>query len=136
MQSWERSKRFGARTSPELWLLCVYLNMAYTNTCGGWPNYEFFRLPKVMTALGYSFQRNPSTMSNNRTVTITDNTGKSVECPIIEGTHGAPVINISGLYPQLGMFTHDPGFGATSACRSTITTSTATKESPLPWLPH
>ena len=61
-------------------------------------------------------------MSTNRTVTITDNTtGKSVECPIIEGTHGAPVINIGGLYPQLGMFTHDPGFGATSACRSTIT---------------
>ena len=60
-------------------------------------------------------------MSTNRTVTITDNTtGKSVECPIIEGTRRT-VINDIGLYPQLGMFTHDPGFGATSACRSTIT---------------
>ncbi|NKC13352.1 MAG: citrate synthase [Gammaproteobacteria bacterium] len=61
-------------------------------------------------------------MVTNRTVTITDNTtGDTVECPIIEGTHGAPVISIKGLYPALGMFTHDPGFGATSSCNSTIT---------------
>ena len=39
-------------------------------------------------------------MSSNRTVTIIDNvTGKELVCPVIEGTHGAPVIEIKGLYP-------------------------------------
>ncbi|MEE8321111.1 MAG: citrate synthase [Gammaproteobacteria bacterium] len=56
------------------------------------------------------------------TVTITDNrTGKQVECPIIEGTYGTPVIDAKGLYRELGMFAHDPGFLTTSSCRSAIT---------------
>ncbi|MCP5145176.1 MAG: citrate synthase [Gammaproteobacteria bacterium] len=57
-----------------------------------------------------------------RTVVITDKaTGKSVECPVLEGTYGAPVIDSRPLARELGMFVHDIGFGATSACRSAIT---------------
>jgi citrate synthase len=61
-------------------------------------------------------------MKNSRTVTITDNTtGKQLECEVMEPTHGAPVIDISRVYRDLGMFTHDPGYGMTSSCDSTIT---------------
>jgi citrate synthase len=57
-----------------------------------------------------------------RTVIITDRaTGKSVECPVHEGRYGAPVIDIKNVYKDLGMFTFDPGYGSTAACRSAIT---------------
>ena len=59
---------------------------------------------------------------NKRTVTITDNkTQKSIECPVHEGRYGAPVIEIGGLYKELGMFTLDVGYGVTGSCRSAIT---------------
>jgi len=57
-----------------------------------------------------------------RTVTITDNeTGKQIECPVLEGTYGAPVINTKALYNELGMFAFDPGYATTASCRSAIT---------------
>ena len=57
-----------------------------------------------------------------RTVTITDGkTGKQVECPVLEGTCGPPVINTKHLYKELGMFTFDPGYIATASCRSAVT---------------
>ncbi len=56
------------------------------------------------------------------TVTITDNrTGKEVECPILTGVYGAPVIDTKTLYKELGMFTFDPGFVTTASCKSAIT---------------
>lgn len=56
------------------------------------------------------------------TVTITDNkTGKQVECPILTGVYGAPVIDTKTLYKELGMFTFDPGFVTTASCKSAIT---------------
>ncbi len=56
------------------------------------------------------------------TVTITDNrTGKQLECPVIQGTYGQPVIDTKLLHKELGMFTLDPGFSTTSSCRSAIT---------------
>ena len=59
---------------------------------------------------------------SSRSVTITDNsTGKSVECPVYQGTYGAPVIDLKSLYKELGMFTLDIGFAATGSCRSAIT---------------
>ncbi len=61
-------------------------------------------------------------MLKNRTVTLTDNTtGNSIEAPVIEGTHGRPVIDIKGMTQELGYFAHDPGFASTSSCRSAIT---------------
>lgn len=59
-------------------------------------------------------------MSN--TVTIIDNrTGKQIECPVTEGTYGAPIIDTRHLYNELGMFTFDPGLATTASCRSAIT---------------
>lgn len=59
---------------------------------------------------------------STETVIITDNkTGKSIECPILTGTYGAPVIDTGKLYKELGMFTLDPGFTTTASCRSSIT---------------
>ncbi len=57
-----------------------------------------------------------------RTVTITDNaTGKQIECPVLEGTDGPPVIDVRKLYSELGLFSMDPGFLTTASCRSAIT---------------
>ncbi|MFK5985676.1 MAG: citrate synthase [Pseudomonadota bacterium] len=56
------------------------------------------------------------------TVTIKDNsTGKEVTLPKINASIGSPVIDIGKLYPGLGLYTFDPGFTSTAACRSTIT---------------
>src|SRR5690242_15752743 len=56
------------------------------------------------------------------TMTLTDNeTGKSIELPVIGGSIGPHVIDIRKLYAQTGHFTYDPGFMATAACRSNIT---------------
>ncbi|MBF0400775.1 MAG: citrate (Si)-synthase [Magnetococcales bacterium] len=56
------------------------------------------------------------------TVTICDNrTGKTVKLPIIHGTEGVPVVDVSTFYKEFGMFTLDPGFRSTAACNSKIT---------------
>ena len=58
----------------------------------------------------------------SKTVTITDNaTGKQVECPVLEGAFGPPVIDTKDLYKELGMFSFDPGFATTASCRSAVT---------------
>src|SRR5260221_746699 len=55
-------------------------------------------------------------------MTLTDNdTGKSIEVPVIEGSIGPKVIDARKLYAQPGYFTYDRGFMATAACRSSIT---------------
>jgi citrate synthase len=43
------------------------------------------------------------------------------ELPIIPGTIGPDVVDISKLYADTGLFTFDPGFTSTAACKSTIT---------------
>jgi len=58
----------------------------------------------------------------NRSVTVTlDGTNKSSKLPLIEGTAGAPVADIRKIYNDLGIFTYDPGYGATASCESKIT---------------
>ncbi len=55
-------------------------------------------------------------------LTIRDNrTGDEVEVPIIEGTVGPGVVDISKFYKQFGLFTFDPGFRSTASCNSQIT---------------
>ncbi len=44
-----------------------------------------------------------------------------VDLPILSPTLGRPVIDIGSLTKQTGLFTHDPGFTATSSCESKIT---------------
>ncbi len=56
------------------------------------------------------------------TMTLTDNsTGKSWDFPVLEGSVGPRVMDVRSLYAKTGMFTYDPGFMATAACRSSIT---------------
>lgn len=60
--------------------------------------------------------------SNAKTVTLTDNeTGKTIELPILDGTVGPRVIDIRKLYAETGMFTFDPGFTSTASCESGLT---------------
>jgi citrate synthase len=60
-------------------------------------------------------------MSGN-TLTIRDNrTGAEIELPIMDGTEGPSVVDISALYKKLGLFTFDPGFRSTASCKSQIT---------------
>ncbi|MBF0255427.1 MAG: citrate synthase [Gammaproteobacteria bacterium] len=45
----------------------------------------------------------------------------SLDMPLLEGTQGPNVFDISSLYRKTGMFTFDPGFLSTASCRSAIT---------------
>ncbi len=56
---------------------------------------------------------------NAATLTLPD--GKSIILPIIEGSMGPKVLDISSLYNEAGMFTFDPGFTSTGSCQSKIT---------------
>ncbi len=46
---------------------------------------------------------------------------KTHDLPLIHGTIGPDVVDISKLYADAGIFTFDPGFTSTAACKSTIT---------------
>ncbi|PIE06411.1 MAG: citrate (Si)-synthase [Rhodobacterales bacterium] len=54
------------------------------------------------------------------TATLTFN-GKELELPIYSPSAGPDVIDITRLYAEGGVFTHDPGFTSTSSCESAIT---------------
>ncbi len=57
-----------------------------------------------------------------KTMTLTDpSSGRSVAFPILKGTVGPEVMDISRLYREMGIFTYDPGFVSTGSCRSAIT---------------
>lgn len=56
------------------------------------------------------------------TVTLKDNrNGKTYEFPILDGTLGPSVVDISNFYKNTGMFTFDKGYTSTAMCRSSIT---------------
>jgi citrate synthase len=54
----------------------------------------------------------------NAKLTIGD---KSWDFPVLGGSIGPDVVDISKLYGQTGMFTYDPGFTSTASCESKIT---------------
>ncbi len=57
-----------------------------------------------------------------KTFTLTnDETGESVQLPVLEGTCGPPVIDVRKLYAQTGHFTFDPSFTSTGSCKSRLT---------------
>ena len=61
-------------------------------------------------------------LPSEKSVTITDNaSGKSTILPVTSGTVGPDVIDIRKLYAETGMFTFDPGYGATGSCVSGLT---------------
>jgi citrate synthase len=59
-------------------------------------------------------------MNTQRNATLTVD-GQSVELPVYSGTIGPAAIDIRQLYARTGMFTFDPGFMSTAACKSAIT---------------
>jgi citrate synthase len=58
-------------------------------------------------------------MSNERNASLTID-GKSVDFPILTGTHGNDVIDIRTLGGKTGLFTYDSGFLSTASCKSHI----------------
>jgi citrate synthase len=61
------------------------------------------------------------TMSDKRVIITDEDTGQSLELPVISGTEGEPTLQIKALPSALGYFTYDPGFTATASCTSKIT---------------
>ncbi|MBF0624611.1 MAG: citrate (Si)-synthase [Magnetococcales bacterium] len=58
----------------------------------------------------------------SETLTIRDNrTGKELELPILKGTEGPSVVDVTKFYKEFGLFTLDPGFYSTASCISEIT---------------
>jgi len=57
-------------------------------------------------------------MNKKSTVTIGDN---NYDLPLIDGTIGPSVIDVSQLYGDSNYFTYDPGFTSTASCKSGIT---------------
>ena len=53
--------------------------------------------------------------------TLFDNeTGQSIELPVLKGTEGPDVLDIRNLYKDTGLFTYDPGYTSTTSCNSAI----------------
>ena len=46
---------------------------------------------------------------------------KRINFPVYQGSVGPDVVDVHSLYKETGMFTYDPGFLSTAACRSSIT---------------
>ena len=60
--------------------------------------------------------------SAKRSITVTlDGSNRSSTLPLFDGTLGPAVADIRKLYGDLGIFTYDPGYGATASCESKIT---------------
>ncbi len=60
--------------------------------------------------------------SAKRSITVSlDGSNKSSSLPLVDGTIGPSVADIRKLYGDLGIFTYDPGYGATASCESKIT---------------
>ncbi len=65
---------------------------------------------------------NDNSVSDKDSVTLTDNsTGHQYDLPLMNGTIGPKVIDVSKLYGRTGHFTYDPGFTSTGSCNSSIT---------------
>lgn len=61
-------------------------------------------------------------MSDTKTVVLNDSaTGNSLEMPLLQGSMGAPCIDIGKLPKQTGYFTYDHGFTATASTKSAVT---------------
>ena len=59
-------------------------------------------------------------MSETKNATLTYK-NQSWEFPVLQGSTGPDVVDISSLYKQTDMFTLDPGFTSTASCESNIT---------------
>ncbi len=58
----------------------------------------------------------------NGSITLTvEGSNKATRLPLLHGSIGPAVADIRKLYGDLGVFTYDPGYGATASCESRIT---------------
>jgi citrate synthase len=62
-----------------------------------------------------------STMANGANSATLKLNGKDHVMPVLRGTAGPDVVDISTLYKDAEVFTFDPGFSSTAACESKIT---------------
>ncbi len=60
-------------------------------------------------------------MNNKKIATLNLPNGKVIELPVMSGSLGPDVLDITSLYKQADMFTFDPGFTSTGSCKSDIT---------------
>ena len=58
--------------------------------------------------------------SNSATMAL-EETNKSLRLPLVHGSIGPAGADIRKVYGEMGIFTYDPGYGGTAACRSKIT---------------
>jgi citrate synthase len=61
-----------------------------------------------------------ATTTGSVTITL-DGSNKSTRLPLLSGSIGPDVFDIRKMYADLGVFTYDPGYGATASCDSSIT---------------
>ena len=61
------------------------------------------------------------TNPNGKTVKLIIGPDRSLDLPIIEGTTGPKVIDVTKLYNESDIFTYDPGFMSTASCKSGLT---------------
>lgn len=60
-------------------------------------------------------------MSSKKSFTLTDNqSGKSYELPVMDGSIGPSVVDVRKFYADTDHFTYDPGFTSTGSCESKI----------------
>jgi citrate synthase len=60
-------------------------------------------------------------MSGTKFELINSSTGAKSELPVLAGSIGPEVLDVSGLIKDHGVFTFDPAFGVTASCESKIT---------------
>jgi len=79
-----------------------------------------FHQEKSMSSIdpNTSHKKDASKPHGSATLTLHN---KQYELPVFSGTVGPDVIDISKLYGESGVFTYDPGFTSTAACKSDIT---------------
>ncbi len=65
-----------------------------------------------------SHKKEAARLTGSATLTLHN---KQYELPVFSGSVGPDVVDISKLYGQSGVFTYDPGFTSTAACKSDIT---------------
>lgn len=63
-------------------------------------------------------EKMPAQNKQTATLSVGD---KTVNFPVLSGTEGPSVIDISKMYGETGYFTYDPGFMSTASCESKIT---------------
>lgn len=70
------------------------------------------------------FQKNKATGTSKKARSaklFIDGSSKPIELPILDGTRGPSVLDVTKLYAEAGLFTYDPGFMSTASCDSSIT---------------